>query len=328
MLDPAPQLLQLSEDLQRQSYTPGLPRRFVIFEPKRRVISALPFIDRIAQHFLIEHSLPFLEPWFAPQSFACRKGYGSHRALARARELCRRHTWVLRLDIQKFFPSVDHQTLLPLLLPRCPPELRWLVERILHSPGHVEPTAFYFPSDGLFTPHERPHGLPIGNLTSQIWANAMLTPVDHLLGSKLGIGSFVRYSDDVLIYGNDKAELLTAWDAVRAKCDDLRLRLHPEKCRLHRTTEPVAFLGFVLQRHQDDVRVKLRSENVRRFRARIQTARQLFAAGALELDDLLNQLRAWLAHARHGHTQALCRRELAHLGDLMQRPRYRESPRR
>jgi len=133
---------------------------------------------------------------------------------------------------------------------------------------------------------------------------------DHLIGSHLGLSRFVRYCDDLLVYAHDRARLEAAWDAIQARCDALRLRLHPRKCRLHRTTEPVAFVGFVLRRDGDRVVVRLRQENVRRFRTRLATKVALFEAGALEPHDVIESLRAWLALARRGHTRALIEREL------------------
>ncbi len=238
---------------------------------------------------------------------------GTHRALRRACDLHRALPWLLRIDIAKFFPSIDHEQLLRLILPRTPRSLHWLAERIVRQGGPCEPTHYRFPGDDLQSALAHPRGLPIGNLTSQVWANAMLTPVDHLLASGLGLGTFVRYCDDLLVYSHDRERLVDAWARIEERCNALRLRLHPQKCRLHRTTEPVAFLGFVLTRVENAVQVRLRSENVRRFRARMALVSALFDAGALELDDVTARLRAWLAHARHGHTRSLVQRELQRL---------------
>jgi len=200
-----------------------------------------------------------------------------------------------------------------LLHPRTPQPWWTVTQQILDAPCHVEPTRFYFPGDDLFSPIGRPHGLPIGNLTSQVWANLMLTPIDHLLACHLKLGSFVRYSDDILVFDNDPGRLRAAWDAVVLRCEKLRLRLHPTKCRLHRTTEPVAFLGFVLARRGTAVQIRLRTENTRRFWTRMRELRALHAAGAIEIDEVTARVRAWLAHARHGHTRSLCRQVLGEL---------------
>ncbi len=313
MLDPLPLLCRLGEELDRRSYRSGKPRPFIIHEPKRRLIAALPFRDRVVQHLLIDASMPALEGWFAPQSYACRLGRGTHRALRRACELHRCFPWLLRLDIAKFFPSIDHQVLLEVVLPKTPADLCWLAERIVRASGPCERVLFHFPGDELLAPLERRRGLPIGNLTSQVWANAVLTPIDHLVASHLGIGTFVRYCDDILIYAQSRTELEAAWRAIEQRCHQLRLRLHPSKCRLHRTSEPVSFLGFVIERRGGGVRVRLRSENVRRFRARMKVTRALWRAGALETEEATARIRAWLAHAAHGHTRRLCERELGKL---------------
>ncbi len=178
----------------------------------------------------------------------------------------------------------------------------------MRAGGPTEPVAFHFPGDDLFAPLLRPHGLPIGNLTSQIWANAVLTPVDHLLGSGLGLGSFVRYCDDVLVYAEDRSRLEDAWRRVRDLADRLRLRLHPDKCRLHRTTERVGFVEFVLERHGGRVAVHLRRSNILAFRRRMAKLR-----GERHPERFFVGVRAWLAHARHGHTRGLCRAELSRL---------------
>jgi len=294
-------------------YRPGRGRSFWIQDPKRRQIFALPFRDRVVQHLLIDATLPALERWFAPQSYACRRGKGTHRCLRRAAELFRVHRFVLRIDVRKFFPSIDNALLRQVLDPVTPPAWRWLRDVFLDAPVECEHVAWHFEGDDLLTPHTRPHGLPIGSLTSQIWANAYLTPLDHLIASQLGLGHFVRYCDDVLVFDDDAERLRGALAAIEQRAHALRLRLHPQKTRLHRTTDPVAFLGFVLSRRGDGVRIHLRRENPRRFRQRMATTGALLRAGSLEVEDAVAQVRAWLAHAQHGHTRALCRRELARL---------------
>jgi hypothetical protein len=95
----------------------------------------------------------------------------------------------------------------------------------------------------LLTPLARPHGLSVGSLTSQIWANPYLSPIDHLLASELGIGSFVRYCDHWLIWDDDRGRLREALSRMHEHATPLRLRLHPRKPRLHRTTDSIHFSG-------------------------------------------------------------------------------------
>jgi hypothetical protein len=313
LLDSARYLDDLARDLRERTYWPGRGRSFWIHDPKLRRIFALPFRDRVAQHLLIAATLSSLERGFAPQSYACRTGKGTHRCLQRAIELTRNKRFVLRIDVRKFFPSIDHAILRRLLDPVTPTDLRWLRDAFLDARMGCEQVAWHFPGDDLFSPLLRPRGLPIGSLTSQVWANVFLTPVDHFIASQLGLGTFVRYCDDILAFDDDPRRLREALIAIDEQAQALRLRLHPVKTRLHRTADPVAFLGFVLRRIDGGVQVRLRTENVRRFRQRMARTRALFEAGAVEPSEVVAQVRAWLAHARHGHTRTLCERELSRL---------------
>ncbi len=313
MLDIERSVDELARCIGERTYRPGTGRAFTIQDPKPRRIFALPFRDRVAQHLLIATTLPGIERSLAPQTYACRSGYGTHRALRRAIDHTRARRWVLRLDIRRFFPSIDHAILRRLLDPTTPPRWRWLRDAFLDAPVEVERVAFHFPGDGLLTPLERPHGLPIGSLTSQIWANVMLSPLDHFLASGLSHGEFVRYCDDVLVFGDDPDRLRVVLASIEARVSSLRLKLHPGKTRLHRTSDPVPFVGFVLRRTSSGVSVRLRHDNVVRFRRRLADVQAMYSAGALPLSEVTSRIRAWLAHAKHGQTRALCTAELARL---------------
>jgi hypothetical protein len=182
---------------------------------------------------------------------------------------------------------------------------RWLSDRFIDAPYEGEQVHLWFPGDTLWTPVERPHGLAIGSLTSQIWANFYVSALDHLLAAGLGIGSFVRYCDDWLVWHDDPQVLRNALAQMQQAAQRLRLRLHPSKTRLYRTTDPVSFVGFVLRRRGDGVIVHLRKDSLRRFRQRVRLMRSLFQAGAIEASEVRSRVQAWLAHARHGHTRRL-----------------------
>jgi len=311
LLDAEASCQRLAYELASRTYQPRAGRCFWICDPKHRCIYALPFRDRVVQHWLIRATLPAIEQRMAAQSFACRVGKGTHRALAMAAAYHRRYRHVLHVDVQKFFASIDH-ALLRRQLDRVVPEpWRWLRDRFLDAPMRVERADFYFAGDDLFTPQERRHGLPIGSLTSQIWANYYLAPLDDLLRSHLGLVHFVRYCDDLLVYSDDAGQLRAALAALDARAGALRLRLHPEKTRLHRTSDPLPFLGFVLRREGDGLRIRLRRENLIRMRRRLAVMRALFSVGAIGPDEVRSRLNAWLAHARHGHTRGLLHREVA-----------------
>lgn len=115
---------------------------------------------------------------------------------------------------------------------------------ILDSSNEQEPAAFYFPGDDLFTPYERRRGLPIGNLTSQFWANVYLDPLDHFFRDELGVPGYIRYVDDALVFGNDSDRLAEWLGRATRFLNGLRLVFHPRKTRIYPVTEGIPFLGF------------------------------------------------------------------------------------
>jgi RNA-directed DNA polymerase len=162
-------LLQLRGELLSKTYHPGAYTSFYVHDPKRRLISAAPFRDRVVHHALVRVIEPIFECSFIADSYANRVGKGTHRALDRCQQFARRFRCVLQCDVQKFFPSVDHAILGDVLARKVPdPDVMWLVGRILESGTGVlarEYEMMWFPGDDLFAAL-RPRGLPIGNLTS------------------------------------------------------------------------------------------------------------------------------------------------------------------
>jgi RNA-directed DNA polymerase len=185
-------LLALQDDLRQRTYCPGAYTSFYIHEPKHRLISAAPFRDRVVHHALYNLIEPIFERTFIAHSYANRLGKGTHRALQRAQTLARRYPYVLQCDLRQFFPSVDHALLRHLLaLKISDSDILWLIDRILASGQGVLSEVYdmvYFPGDDLFAAL-RPRGLPIGNLTSQFWANIYLNPFDHFVTRTLRRGT-------------------------------------------------------------------------------------------------------------------------------------------
>lgn len=161
-------LVRLRRELKGRTYRPGKYRTFEIFEPKRRIISAAPFRDRVIHHAVCNVIQPIFERTFINDTYANRKGYGTHRALRRFISLARSHRYILKCDVEKYFPSIDHQILKSIIRKKikCEPTL-WLLETIIDGSNAQEERNLYFDGDNLFAPFERRRGLPIGNLTSQ-----------------------------------------------------------------------------------------------------------------------------------------------------------------
>ncbi|HMB07556.1 MAG TPA: reverse transcriptase/maturase family protein [Isosphaeraceae bacterium] len=187
------ELWRLHEELATKTYRPGPYRTFFICEPKRRQISAAPFRDRVVHHALTGMLEPIFERSFIHDSYACRKGKGTHAAVDRCQEFARRFRYVLKADVRKFFPSIDHEILKGLVARKVKdPHVLWLVDRIIDHSNPQDPVLAWFPGDDLFTPIERRRGLPLGNQTSQFFANVYLDPLDHFVTDRLGL-SYVRY---------------------------------------------------------------------------------------------------------------------------------------
>lgn len=187
------ELLKLQEQLTNKTYQPGNYRTFRIFEPKPRLISAAPYRDRVVHHTLCNVICPLFEKSFIPDSYANRVGLGSHRALKRFTEFARSSQFILQCDIKKYFPSIDHQILKSLVHRKikCSDTL-WLIDLLIDHSNPQEASLEYFPNDDLLTPLERRKGLPIGNLTSQFFANVYLNNFDHFVKEKLKAKKYLR----------------------------------------------------------------------------------------------------------------------------------------
>jgi RNA-directed DNA polymerase len=296
MLDLEPECLRLAKELAASRWEPGEYRTFAIREPKPRLISAAPFRDRVVHHAIVSLLEPHFERRFVAHSYACRVGKGSHAALHRASRLMVRRRFVLKGDVAKFFPSIDHE-ILKVEVRRVIGDERLLevLERIIDGSNPQERVEEWFRGDDLFTPSERRKGLPIGNLTSQFLANALLDRIDHEVMDALGFGEYVRYCDDLLVFADDADRLWRLRTRIDQCLADLRLRLHPRKGGVHSTSTAVPFLGFRLRRGER----RLLRPSVLRATRRLRRLGQAVREGALPAAALQQSLAAWRGHARH-----------------------------
>ena len=299
-------LTELHEELLQQSYRPGPYHSFVIHEPKRRLISAAPFRDRVVHHALCNVIEPIFERRFIFDSYANQIGKGTHRALDRCTAFSRQYRYVLPCDVRRFFPSIDHAILRGMLVRYlADPGVMGLIDRILESGVGVlsdEYEMVWFPGDDLLAA-VRPRGLPIGNLTSQFWANCYLDALDQFVKRELGCPAYLRYVDDTLFFSDDKRQL---WDwraAIVEFLAGLRLTIHENCAQPRPVTEGVPFLGFLV--YPDHRRLKRRKGVY--FQQRFKRLVAEFAAGRLSFDDLSASVQGWVNHARTGDTWGLRR---------------------
>jgi hypothetical protein len=245
----ADNLLEVQAALEQRTYQPGRYHSFYIHEPKKRLISAAPFRDRVVHHALCNVTTPYFENRFIANSFANRLGKGTHRALDCCQRFARRYRYVIQCDVVQFFPSIDLSTLQQAIARMLPDDsLSWLIERILESGRDVlaeEYRMVYFPGDDLFA-RWRPRGLPIGNLTSQWWANVYLSAFDQFVTRELGCRGYLRYVDDFLLFSNDKSQLWQWRAALIQRLARYRLTIHTESALPRPVRTGIPFLGFVV----------------------------------------------------------------------------------
>ncbi len=298
------EVLGLERELRAGTWRPGGYVAFEVTDPKRRLVSAAPFRDRVVHHAVHAVIAPLFERGFIHHSYANRVDRGTHRAVARYERLSRRHRYVLRGDVFRYFPAIDHEVLKADLRRRigCGRTLA-VLDRIIDGSNPQEPVYLYYPGDDLFTPYERRRGLPIGNLTSQLFANVYLDRFDHFVAEALR-APYLRYVDDFAAFADDPARL-AAWRArAEAFLARRRLSLHPVKTFVAATAAPATFLGFELR---PAGRRRLPEENVRRFRNRLRGLRDRWRAGTVARGEVEQRVGAWVAHAAHADTWRLRR---------------------
>ena len=298
------ELYRLQAELQTQTYRPGPYYEFHIYEPKLRKISAAPYRDRVVHHALCNVIEPIFDPTFIFDTYACRKGKGTHKAVDRFTEFSRKNTYVLKCDIKKYFPSIDHEILKTRLRRKIrDPQVLWLLDLIVDSSNPQEYVHEYFEGDDLLTPLNRRRGIPIGNLTSQFFANIYLNGFDHFVKEDLRCRYYIRYMDDFVVLEKDKARL----HEVKAEMEDylagFRLKLHVHKCQIFPVKDGTDFLGYqVFPTHR-----RLRPSSVRRARRRLRGLREDYDSGKIAWTDVNHSVQSWLGHVKHADTYGLRR---------------------
>lgn len=298
-------LLKIIEVLSNKTYVPGAYCDFHIYDPKKRIISAAPYFDRVIHHALINIIEPIIGKSFIHDTYACIKGKGTHKAVQRYREFQKKNNYVLKCDIKKYFESVDHDILLYKVTNKikCKDTL-WLVTKIIDSRQSSKELT-YFEGDDLFTPLYRKKGIPIGNLTSQFFANLYLSDFDHFIKEDLKAEYYIRYCDDFVIFGNSKTQINQMKLRIKNYLKTLRLRLHENKSRVFRTTDGIDFLGYRI--FPDYVRVRKRV--VKRYRKKLKKMAVDYKNGKFGFSEINNSIQSWIGHVKHADSYQL-RKEL------------------
>lgn len=274
------------------SWSPSPARRTLIRDPKPRDISIVPFPDRVVHHALCRDLVPALGRHAITDSWACRVGKGQHGAVVRARSFCRRWPWVLKADVSRYFASIPHDGLFRLIQRRVPDHLlRARLRQVVAShPGGI--------------------GLPVGALTSQHLANAWLDPVDHYFKDQRGIRGYLRYMDDILLFG-DRATVIGYREELARLLAALGLALNPRVTRAQPVAVGVPFLGW---RIAPDA-VRPRPATFRRWRRRMRSLHRALRAGRVSEAWAAARGQSSTAHLATFSTTRLRRAFLARLED-------------
>ena len=253
-------IIALHNDLSKKRYQHGGYYSFRISDPKPRHIHKASVRDRLLHHAIYRILYPFFDRTFLPDSFSCRLNKGTYKALDRFRTIAstvsQNHTktcWVLKCDIRKFFAHIDHAVLLRIMQEYIPNhDICWILEQVVKS---------------FFSMGAPRVGLPLGNLTSQLFANVYMNQFDQWVKHVLHAQGYVRYADDFVIFSYDRQTLLDAIPKITTFLEEpLHLSLHPKKVSIQTAASGIDFLGWV---HFPDHRT-LRTTTRRRMFRRIQ----------------------------------------------------------
>ena len=297
-------LLRLQEELLNQTYRHVGYREFIVCDSKKREIKAAPFRDRVVHHAVCNIIEPIFDKGFIYDSYACRKNKGTHRtieklerALKSLRERERETSsapaiYCLQCDISKYFKSIDHDILIKIIKKKIKDEKTlWLIEEIIKSSydHKVHKNLFDF----------RLTGIPIGNLTSQLFANIYLNELDQFVKHQLRKKYYLRYMDDFLILGYDKRELRGIKKQFQDFLwDNLKLKLHPKKANISPADKGVNFLGYLIFGNYK----LLRKSTIKRFIRRTKVYKKRLSKEKMSKEKFDNSLQSWNAYAEFGNS--------------------------
>lgn len=276
-------LINIQNELIWKAYQPRPIRQFYVYEPKKRLISAPAFYDRVIHHALCNVIEPIFNNSFIYHSYACRKDKGTHKAANVFQEQIRQakrkwgRAYCLKIDVRHYFPSINHGILYQIIERKFKdPDLLSLIKTIIDSnPGGT--------------------GIGIGALTSQLFANIYLDQLDHFAKEVLRLKHYIRYMDDIVIMAPNKRELHT----VLAEIENFlwnKLRLTTNsKTQIMPINRGVTFLGYrIWPTHR-----LLKGQSKRRVKRKMRVYQKLYKEGMVELEEIRASLMSWLGHIKH-----------------------------
>jgi len=291
-------IFSLYRDLQSHQYKHGEYTAFSICDPKQRKIHKASVRDRVLHHAVFKILNPIFEPTFIAHSFSCREGKGTHKAVDALegwlRKTSRNYTmqcFALKCDIQQFFASVDHAVLLSILAKVIKDDdTLWLLKEIIgsfHTPGY---------------PENELKGIPIGNLTSQLFANIYMNELDQFMKQQLRVKQYIRYTDDFVIVDSDKSKLENLLPPVNKFLkEQLHLSLHPRKIILRKFGQGIDFLGYVILPHHRTLRTRTKRRMFRKLQNRVRS----YKTNVGSESSVESSLQSYLGVLSHANTHRI-----------------------
>jgi RNA-directed DNA polymerase len=282
-------IFSLHYDLYNHTYKHGGYQAFKINDPKPRDIHKATVRDRLLHHAIYRKFYPFFKKTFIAESYSCQIDKGTHRAINKFRKyfwkVSRNNTktcWVLKCDIKKFFANIDHEILIKILTEYIPDKnIIWLLKNVINS---------------FSTLCKIGEGLPLGNLTSQLFVNIYMSRFDQFVKHKMKAKYYIRYADDFVILSDNKKQLENLVTKISEFLkDELKLELHPDKISIQTFSSGVDFLGTV---NFPDYRI-LRTKTKRRMIKKLSFKHKMLKEGLVSKDSFNQSLQSYLGILRY-----------------------------
>ncbi len=284
-------IVNLVENIKNSRYKVGIYRSFTVYEPKERVIKALPYVDRVVHQWYVEEFIKkYIVAKFIKDTYACICGRGTHKAVNSLQKYMRiaqrnygRDYYILKMDIKKFFYSIDHAILL------------MIMEEYIKDKKLLQFTELLIDSDDEIV------GIPIGNYSSQFFGNIYLDKLDKFVKNHLKVKYYVRYMDDFVLLVKDRGEAIKLYLVIKKfLTDDLKLTLN-SKSRYYPNSFGVDFCGYrIWSTHK-----LIRKGSKKRIKRNVCKWNELYDNGSLKEKDIVLSFNSWMGHVKHANSYTL-----------------------
>ena len=290
-------LFQLHQDLKNKKYKHNEYFGFYIYDPKKRHIHKATVRDRIVHHAIHRKLYPIFNPTFIFALYSSRKEKGVHRAIIKLDNMLRTvyqtcgKCFVLKCDIKKFFPTIDHKILVKIISKRIKDKnALWLIKKIIKG----------FESE--FTTQKNKKGVPIGNLTSQLFVNIYMNEMDQFIKNQIKAKYYIRYADDFIIVHYDQNYLGQLKKKIEIYLrEELKLLMHPKKVTIRKYYQGVDFLGYVILPKAIVLRTKTKKRIFRKLKQRVEEYKQ----EKIDEKSLIQSLNSYLGVLSHSNSYNL-----------------------